>query len=183
MKNRSGLTIPSPCAPSSPPRQVTGIDGVGGRAASSTRPRSATTRFGTGARQWEKGSGGPGPAYSPSIAPTVPKSPTWSFAHGARDSAGRPSTAPGPGAYDSSTNALGVKPATLASPPASPFPKGERFSALRVSGPGPGAYGTPADVRCVLRERAGRGEGLGTSLMAADQQVLWRLAAADCSPP
>ena len=114
----------------------------------STRPRSATTRFGTGARQGEKGTGGPGPAYSPEIGPTVPKSPTWSFSHGPRESRTGGSGAPGPGAYDSDTNALGGKAATISSPPRSPFPQGDRFTPLKVAGPGPGQYGVPEEKRC-----------------------------------
>jgi len=46
---------------------VDGLDGVGGRAVSSTRPRSATSRIGTSTRFEPKGAGGPGPAYNPTV--------------------------------------------------------------------------------------------------------------------
>jgi hypothetical protein len=141
--------------------EVTGIDGLGGRATTSQRPRSATTRFGTSQRMTERGAGGPGPAYSPSFASTTPKSPNWSFPHGDRLGFAPPTT-PGPGAYDSAlTDSLGRKMATTghANPAGSPFPKGSRFSSAGNTGnPAPGQYGAPALVTCVGGgERRGRG--------------------------
>lgn len=147
--HRAGDHVSSTPGPAS--YAVDQIDGMGGRPASSSRPRSATPRIGTGLRFTTRLVGGPGPAYSPDSEAVLPTSPSFSFGLDARDPRRRTASAsPGPGSYAVDTiDSVGRKQASSyrASSPIAKFGMSGRFGGKEHDGPAPGQYGVVGDTK------------------------------------